>query len=39
MVKRHNRLLVAFHVAADAVLGIVAFLLATSSGSIPGSFP
>ncbi|MDO8679813.1 MAG: undecaprenyl-phosphate glucose phosphotransferase [Acidobacteriota bacterium] len=28
MVKRHNRLLGAFHVATDAVLGMVAFLLA-----------
>jgi Undecaprenyl-phosphate glucose phosphotransferase len=28
MVKRHNRLLVAYHVAADALLGITAFLLA-----------
>ena len=28
MVKRHNRLLVAFHVVTDAVLGMVAFLLA-----------
>jgi Undecaprenyl-phosphate glucose phosphotransferase len=28
MVKRHNRLLVAFHVATDAVLGMVAFLVA-----------
>ena len=28
MVKRHNRLLVAFHVAADATLGMVAFVLA-----------
>jgi Undecaprenyl-phosphate glucose phosphotransferase len=28
MVKRHNRLLVAFHVVTDAVLGIVAFVLA-----------
>ncbi len=28
MVKRHNRLLVAFHVFADAVLGMVAFVLA-----------
>jgi Undecaprenyl-phosphate glucose phosphotransferase len=28
MVRRHNRLLVAFHVAADATLGMVAFVLA-----------
>ncbi len=28
MVRRHNRLLVAFHVATDAVLGMVAFILA-----------
>jgi hypothetical protein len=28
MVKRHNRLLVAFHVFTDAVLGMAAFLLA-----------
>jgi Undecaprenyl-phosphate glucose phosphotransferase len=28
MVKRHNRLLVAFHVATDALLGMVAFILA-----------
>ena len=28
MVKRHNRLLVAFHVITDAVLGMVAFVLA-----------
>ena len=28
MVRRHNRLLVAFHVATDAVLGMVAFFLA-----------
>jgi Undecaprenyl-phosphate glucose phosphotransferase len=39
MVKRHNRLLVAFHVATDAVLGMVAFLLAYivrfDSGLIP----
>ncbi len=28
MVRRHNRLLVAFHIATDAVLGMVAFLLA-----------
>jgi Undecaprenyl-phosphate glucose phosphotransferase len=28
MVRRHNRLLVAFHVAADAVLGMAAFILA-----------
>jgi Undecaprenyl-phosphate glucose phosphotransferase len=28
MVKRHNRLLVAFHVVTDALLGMVAFLLA-----------
>jgi Undecaprenyl-phosphate glucose phosphotransferase len=28
MVKRHNRLLVAFHVAADAGLGMLAFVLA-----------
>ena len=39
MVKRHNRLLVAFHVATDAVLGMLAFLLAYvlrfDSGLIP----
>ncbi|MEP6783920.1 MAG: sugar transferase, partial [Acidobacteriota bacterium] len=28
MVRRHNRLLVAFHIATDAVLGMVAFFLA-----------
>ena len=28
MVKRHNRLLVAFHVVTDAVLGMGAFVLA-----------
>ena len=28
MLKRHNRLLVAFHIAADAVLGMFAFLAA-----------
>ena len=28
MVRRHNRLLVAFHVATDAGLGMVAFFLA-----------
>ncbi|HYU79358.1 MAG TPA: hypothetical protein VEK56_10250, partial [Vicinamibacterales bacterium] len=28
MLKRHNRLLVAFHIAADALLGMVAFLIA-----------
>ena len=28
MVKRHNRLLVAFHVVTDATLGMVAFVLA-----------
>ena len=28
MVKRHNRLLVAFHVVTDAVLGMLAFVLA-----------
>ena len=28
MVRRHNRLLVAFHVCADAALGMVAFVLA-----------
>ena len=28
MVRRHNRLLVAFHLAADATLGMVAFILA-----------
>ncbi len=39
MVKRHNRLLVLFHVATDAALGVVAFLLAYAirfdSGLIP----
>jgi Undecaprenyl-phosphate glucose phosphotransferase len=39
MVRRHNRLLVAFHVTTDAVLGMVAFLLAYvirfDSGLIP----
>ena len=39
MVKRHNRLLVAFHVVTDSVLGMVAFLLAYvlrfDSGLIP----
>ena len=39
MVKRHNRLLVAYHVGADALLGITAFLLAYAirfeSGLIP----
>src|SRR6187549_3517243 len=28
MVRRHNRLLVAFHIATDALLGMLAFLLA-----------
>ena len=28
MVRRHNRLLVAFHVVTDALLGMVAFVLA-----------
>jgi Undecaprenyl-phosphate glucose phosphotransferase len=39
MVKRHNRLLVAFHVLTDSVLGMIAFLLAYEirfgSGLIP----
>jgi len=39
MVRRHNRLLVTFHVATDALLGMVAFLLAYvirfDSGLIP----
>ncbi|MCC7123242.1 MAG: undecaprenyl-phosphate glucose phosphotransferase [Acidobacteria bacterium] len=39
MVRRHNRLLVAFHVLTDAVLGVVAFLFAYiirfDSGLIP----
>jgi len=39
MVKRHNRLLVAYHVIADALLGMTAFLLAYAvrfeSGFIP----
>jgi Undecaprenyl-phosphate glucose phosphotransferase len=39
MVKRHNRLLVLFHVVTDAVLGMVAFLIAYvirfDSGLIP----
>src|ERR671911_779045 len=39
MVKRHNRLLVAFHVITDATLGMVAFVLAYvirfESGLIP----
>jgi Undecaprenyl-phosphate glucose phosphotransferase len=39
MVKRHNRLLVAFHVVSDAALGMIAFLLAYAirfeSGLIP----
>jgi Undecaprenyl-phosphate glucose phosphotransferase len=39
MVRRHNRLLVAFHIATDAVLGMLAFLLAYAirfdSGLIP----
>jgi Undecaprenyl-phosphate glucose phosphotransferase len=39
MVKRHNRLLVAFHVITDAILGMVAFVLAYvirfESGLIP----
>ena len=39
MVRRHNRLLVAFHIATDAVLGMLAFLLAYvirfDSGLIP----
>src|SRR6188474_2008282 len=39
MVKRHNRLLVAYHIIADALLGITAFLLAYAirfeSGLIP----
>ena len=28
MVRRHNRLLVAFHIGADALLGMSAFILA-----------
>ena len=39
MVKRHNRLLVAFHIATDAVLGMVAFLAAyvvRSPHDVPG---
>jgi len=39
MVRRHNRLLVAFHIATDALLGMLAFLLAYvirfDSGLIP----
>jgi Undecaprenyl-phosphate glucose phosphotransferase len=39
MVKRHNRLLVAFHVITDAILGMMAFVLAYAirfeSGLIP----
>src|SRR6186997_2324768 len=39
MVRRHNRLLVAFHIVTDAVLGMVAFLVAYvirfDSGLIP----
>jgi len=39
MVKRHNRLLVAYHVVSDALLGITAFVLAYAirfeSGLIP----
>lgn len=39
MVRRHNRLLVAFHVGTDALLGMVAFLLAYvirfDSGLVP----
>ena len=39
MVKRHNRLLVAYHVISDALLGVTAFLLAYAirfeSGLIP----
>jgi len=39
MVRRHNRLLVAFHIATDAVLGMLAFLIAYvirfDSGLIP----
>ena len=36
MVKRHNRLLVAFHVVTDSVLGMVAFLRPTSCASTRG---
>ena len=39
MVKRHNRLLVAFHVGTDAVLGMVAFLLAYAARFDSGLIP
>jgi Undecaprenyl-phosphate glucose phosphotransferase len=39
MVKRHNRLLVAFHVATDALLGMVAFILAYFSRFETGVIP
>mgnify|MGYP003558463740 CR=1 FL=1 len=32
MVKRHNRLLVAFHIVTDAVLGMVAFIVDVPKG-------
>ena len=39
MVRRHNRLLVAFYVCSDAILGVAAFVLAYvlrfESGLIP----
>jgi hypothetical protein len=39
MVKRHNRLLVAFHVVTDAVLGMVAFVAAYFSRFETGLIP
>src|SRR5262245_12107279 len=39
MVRRHNRLLVAFHIVADAVLGMTAFLLAFSIRFNTGFLP
>jgi Undecaprenyl-phosphate glucose phosphotransferase len=39
MVKRHNRLLVAFHVVTDALLGMVAFVLAYFSRFETGLIP
>src|ERR671914_1779147 len=39
MVKRHNRLLVAFHVITDALSGMVAFILAYFSRFETGLIP
>src|SRR3712207_6550042 len=39
MVKRHNRLLVAFHIVTDALLGMLAFILAYFSRFETGLIP